>query len=69
MRDFAENELEVEFKTDVQINPRIDCSQSPLAVRLSPEEVVALDLIHLRAQPNTVAWPSTMRRIRQVWLR
>jgi len=29
---------------DGQINPRIDCSQSPLAVRLSPEEVVALDL-------------------------
>jgi radical SAM protein with 4Fe4S-binding SPASM domain len=26
------------------INPRIDCSQSPLAVRLSPEEVVDLDL-------------------------
>ena len=44
MRDFAENELGVEFKMDAQINPRIDCSQSPLAVRLSPEEVVALDL-------------------------
>ena len=27
-----------------QINPRIDCSQSPLAVRLTPEEVVALDM-------------------------
>jgi len=43
MREFAEN-LGVEFKTDGQINPRIDCSQSPLAVRLTPEEVVALDL-------------------------
>ncbi|MGB8580083.1 MAG: radical SAM protein [Candidatus Sulfotelmatobacter sp.] len=44
MRQFAEEELGVEFKIDGQINPRIDCSQSPLAVRLTPEEVVALDL-------------------------
>jgi len=44
MRRFAEEELGVEFKTDGQINPRIDCSQSPLAVRLLPEEVVALDM-------------------------
>src|SRR5947199_3661277 len=44
MRRFAEDELGVEFKVDGQINPRIDCSQSPLAVRLTPEEVVALDL-------------------------
>jgi len=44
MRQFAEQELGVEFKFDGQINPRIDCSQSPLAVRLTPEEVVALDM-------------------------
>ena len=44
MRRFAEEELGVEFKMDGQVNPRIDCSQSPLAVRLTPEEVVALDL-------------------------
>ena len=44
MRLFAEEELGVEFKMDGQINPRIDCSQSPLAVRLTPEEVVALDM-------------------------
>ena len=44
MRRFAEEELGVEFKFDSQVNPRIDCSQSPLAVRLTPEEVVALDL-------------------------
>lgn len=44
MRQFAEEELGVEFKIDGQINPRIDCSRSPLAVRLTPEEVVALDL-------------------------
>jgi len=44
MREFAEDELGVDFKMDGQINPRIDCSQSPLAVRLTPEEVVALDM-------------------------
>ena len=44
MRQFAEEELGVEFKIDGQINPRIDCSQSPLAEQLTPEEVVALDL-------------------------
>jgi radical SAM protein with 4Fe4S-binding SPASM domain len=44
MRQFAEEELGVEFKMDGQVNPRIDCSQSPLAVRLMPEEVVALDM-------------------------
>jgi radical SAM protein with 4Fe4S-binding SPASM domain len=43
MQRFAAEELGVEFKMDGQINPRIDCSQSPLAVRLTPEEVVALD--------------------------
>lgn len=44
MKDFAEQELHLDFKFDSLINPRIDCSQSPLAVRLSPEEVVLLDL-------------------------
>ena len=44
MREFAEQELGVEFKFDSLINPRIDCSQAPLGVRLSPEEAVTLDL-------------------------
>ena len=44
MKEFAEQELGIEFKFDSLINPRIDCSQAPLAVRMSPEEVVALDL-------------------------
>jgi len=44
MREFVEQELGVEFKVDSLISPRIDCSQAPLAVRLSPEEVVALDM-------------------------
>jgi radical SAM protein with 4Fe4S-binding SPASM domain len=44
MKDFAEQELHLDFKFESLVNPRIDCSQSPLAVRLSPEEVVLLDL-------------------------
>lgn len=43
MKRLAEEELGVEFKFDPLVNPRIDCSSSPLNVRLSPEEVVALD--------------------------
>jgi radical SAM protein with 4Fe4S-binding SPASM domain len=43
MQRFAE-ELGVEFKFDSMMNPRIDCSQSPLAVRLTPEEIVAFDI-------------------------
>ena len=43
MKRFAE-ELGCEFKFDPMINPRIDCSASPLAVRLTPEDVVRLDL-------------------------
>ncbi len=44
MQRFAA-ELGVEFKFDSLINPRIDCSQSPLGVRLSPEEIVAFDYV------------------------
>jgi radical SAM protein with 4Fe4S-binding SPASM domain len=44
MQSFAEEELGVEFKFDALMSPRIDCSQSPLAVRLKPEEVVEFDL-------------------------
>lgn len=43
MKQFAE-ELGVEFKFDPMINPRIDCSSSPLAVRLTPADIVAFDL-------------------------
>jgi radical SAM protein with 4Fe4S-binding SPASM domain len=44
MQRFAEEELGLKFKFDNMITPRIDCSQSPLAVRLTPAEVVELDL-------------------------
>src|SRR5438445_10682277 len=44
MKRFAEEELGLAFKFDSMINPRIDCSQAPLGVRLTPEEIVELDL-------------------------
>lgn len=44
MKRFAEEELGVGFKFDSMINPRIDCSHSPLAVRLTPAEIVEMDL-------------------------
>ena len=43
MKRFAEEDLGVEFKFDPLVNPRTDCSQSPLSVRLSPEQVVSID--------------------------
>lgn len=37
-------ELGVHFKFDAMMTPRIDCSQSPLEVRLQPWEIVKMDL-------------------------
>jgi radical SAM protein with 4Fe4S-binding SPASM domain len=44
MKRFAEEDLGLEFRFDAMINPRIDCSQNPLKVRLSPEEIIEVDL-------------------------
>ncbi len=44
IKRFAEDELGLEFKFDAMINPRLDHSQEPLALRLTPEEVVSLDV-------------------------
>jgi radical SAM protein with 4Fe4S-binding SPASM domain len=43
MKRFAEEDLGVDFMFDPLVNPRIDCSASPLDVRLTPEQAVALD--------------------------
>ncbi len=51
MKHFAEEDLGVEFRYDSLMSPRIDCSQSPLAVRLKPEEIVEFDL----ADPDRLA--------------
>jgi radical SAM protein with 4Fe4S-binding SPASM domain len=45
MKRFAEQDLGLEFKFDPLVNPRTDCSQSPLAVRLSPEQAVGLEFL------------------------
>lgn len=45
MQRFAEEELGLPFKFDGMINARIDCSSSPLSVRLSAAEMVELDVI------------------------
>ena len=45
MKRMAEEDFGVEFKFDPLVNPRIDCSQAPIAVRLSPEEAVSLDFL------------------------
>lgn len=52
MKRLAEEEFGVEFKFDAAINPRIDCSQSPLAVRLSAEEAVQLDFADPRRKAD-----------------
>ncbi len=44
MKRWVEEDSGLKFKFDAMINPRIDCSHSPLATRLNPAEVVALDL-------------------------
>jgi len=44
MKRFVENDLGMDFKFDAMINPRLDASLDPLRVRLSPREVVDLDL-------------------------
>ncbi len=44
MQRLAEEDLGLPFRFDAQLNPRCDSSQAPLGVRLSAEEVVALDM-------------------------
>ena len=47
------NEMGMEFKYDPDIHPRIDCSHQPCETRMTPEDVVALDL----ADPDVAeAW-------------
>ena len=44
LQRFAREDLGVEFRFDALINPRIDCTKEPLSFRLTPKEVVKLDL-------------------------
>ena len=44
MKRFVVQDLGLEFKYDAIINPRVDGSRGPLRLRLTPEEIVALDV-------------------------
>jgi len=44
IKRFVEEDLGLQFRYDAMISPRLDGSQSPLALRLAPEEVVDLDV-------------------------
>ena len=44
MKRLVEEDLGLEFRFDAMINPRVDSSLAPLDLRLSPQEVVELDL-------------------------
>ncbi len=46
MQQFAEKRLGLEFKFDTMINPRVDRSRHPIDFRLTPAEVVQLDLTY-----------------------
>src|SRR5262245_8742915 len=63
MQRFAEDEVGVPFKFDSMINPRVDCSQSPLDVRLAPEECVALDLADPRRTDEWIEFAGVVRRM------
>lgn len=65
MQAFA-SELGVPFKSDSMINPRLDCSQSPLDVRLSPEEAVAIDLDDARRADEWVRFADHVRQALEV---
>lgn len=58
MRAFA-RERGIEFTYDPFLNPRIDCGRSPLEVRLTPHETVALDLLDPERETE---WQSFHRR-------
>ena len=62
MQRFVEEELGVRFKFDSMINPRVDCSQSPLEVRLAPEECVALDLADPKRSDEWIQFANEVRR-------
>jgi radical SAM protein with 4Fe4S-binding SPASM domain len=44
IKRFVDEDLGLEFRFDAMINPRVDSSLAPLDLRLSPQEVVELDL-------------------------
>jgi radical SAM protein with 4Fe4S-binding SPASM domain len=62
MQAFAD-ELGVAFKFDSMINPRLDCSQGPASLRLTPEESVALDLQDPRRSDEWLRFADHVRAV------
>jgi hypothetical protein len=54
MQRMGQEDFGVDFKFDPPVNPRIDCSQSPVEVRLTPEDAVALDLHDARRRAEAL---------------
>ncbi len=59
LKKFVERDLGLEFRFDAMINPGINGSRRPLSYRLTPEEVVELDLLD---PARMEAWKSLARR-------
>lgn len=48
LKSFVEDELGLKFRFDPLITPRLDHSQSPLSLRISPRMAVELDMLDLK---------------------
>jgi hypothetical protein len=48
IRAFAEQELGLRFRCDTTVNPSLDCALQPLVFRLSPDQIVDLDMANKR---------------------
>jgi radical SAM protein with 4Fe4S-binding SPASM domain len=60
MKRFVQEHLGLEFKFDAMVNPRLDCSKEPLKARLTPQEIVDLDL---QDQDRVEEWKRFIRQV------
>ena len=60
MKRFVEQDLGLEFRYDAMINPRVDGSRERLRLRLTPQEIVALDV---RDPVRGEEWRTLAKRI------
>jgi radical SAM protein with 4Fe4S-binding SPASM domain len=59
MKRFVLQDLGLEFKYDAMVNPRVDGSRRPLRLRLTPEEIVQLDVQDPRRREE---WEAVAKR-------
>jgi len=60
LKSFVEDDLGLDFRFDPMITPRLDWSQKPLALRLSPRKAVELDL----REPKRISeWKKVAERL------